>query len=298
MLKNLKQWEYTLSAGYTVRGYHTEVTGKPVIHFVHGNGYCGLVYEEMLRPLIEHYDLFISDIQGHGESDVGGHFRGWNKNAELCVEVWSHYQQKLWPNVPAIAMGHSFGAVLSSLMMTNHPTLFTRGLLLDPVFLNRALMRIAVLSEPLGLLNFTSLARRSKSRRSEWPDRQDAFNYFHQRGMFKGWEDACLWSYVNHALKETTTGIKLKCPPRRESAIFASFPKRLWSSLSRLKTPTHIIYGDRSYPFVLKSAQTLEQSNEMVTIESVTGRHCFMQEKPAQTARQIHQLLSSDVGSV
>lgn len=293
MLSKLKQWEYQLSAGFTVRGFHTEVTGKPVIHFLHGNGYCGLVYEAMLAPLTEHYDIFISDVQGHGDSDVGGHFRGWNKNAELCTEVWQHYQQTLWPNVPAIALGHSFGAVLSSLMISNHPKLFSRGILLDPVFLNKAMMRIAVLSEPLGLLNFTSLARRAKSRRSEWSDRQEAFDYFHQRGMFKGWEDTCLWSYIDHALKHTPNGLKLKCPPRRESAIFASFPKRLWSSLDRISTPTHIIYGDRSYPFVLKSAKVLEQSNRAVTAEAVPGRHCFMQESPQKTAENICALLGN-----
>ena len=145
MLDKLKQWEYSVSAGYTVRGYYTEPTGKPVIHFLHGNGYCGLVYEEMLAPLTEHYDLFISDIQGHGESDVGGHFRGWNRNAELCTEVWQHYKNELWGDVPSVALGHSFGAVLSALMMANHPDLFDRGILLDPVFLNKSLMRMVVL---------------------------------------------------------------------------------------------------------------------------------------------------------
>ncbi len=292
MLKDLNKWEYKLSSGFTVRGLHTDVTGKPVIHFVHGNGYCGLVYEEMLRPLTEHYDLFISDIQGHGDSDVGGHFRGWNRNATLCTEVWQHYQQKLWSNVPAVAMGHSFGAVISTLMMSNNPTLFQQGILLDPVFLNKSLMRLVVLSEPFGLLNFTTLARRAKSRRSEWKDKQEAFDYFHQRGMFKGWDDKCLWSYINHALKENSNGLHLKCPPRRESAIFASFPRRLWSSLDRLETPTHLYHGERSYPFVLKSAEVLNQSNSVVTAEALPGRHCFMQEQPTQTADRIIELLS------
>ncbi len=293
MLNRLKQWEYPLSTGFTVRGFYTEPTGNPVIHFVHGNGYCGLVYEQMLEPLMEHYDLFISDIQGHGNSDVGGHFRGWNRNSEFCAEVWQYYKKRLWPDVPAIAMGHSFGSVMSALMMANHPTLFDRGVLLDPVFLNKSLMRLVVLSEPFGLLNFTSLARRAKSRRSEWSDTKEAFDYFHQRGMFKGWDDGCLWSYINHALKETSNGLMLKCPPRRESAIFASFPKRLWSSLDRITTQTHVIYGDRSYPFVLKSANVLQQSNEVVTAEAVPGRHCFMQEHPVKTAEKIHKHLSS-----
>jgi len=284
MLKHLKQWEYKLSADYTVRGYHTEVTGKPVIHFVHGNGYCGLVYEEMLRPLVDHYDVFISDIQGHGESDVGGRYRGWNRNAEFCTEAWQHYKEKLWPGVPAIAMGHSYGAVISAFMMANNPGMFQQGLLLDPVFLNKSLMRLVVLSETFGLLKFTTLAKRAKSRRSEWNDKQEAFDYFHQRGMFKGWEDRCLWSYINHALKETPHGLTLKCPPRRESAIFASFPKRLWSTLERLNTPTHILFGERTYPFVTKSAEVLHKSNPSVTAQVLPGRHCFMLERPEETA--------------
>lgn len=292
MLKHLKQWEYTLSAGYAVRGYHTEVTGKPVIHFVHGNGYCGLVYEEMLTPLLEHYDLFISDIQGHGESDVGGHYRGWNRNADFCAEAWQHYKQKLWPNVPAIAMGHSYGGVISAFMMVNNPAMFQQGLLLDPVFLNKSLMRLAVLSETFGLLKFTTLAKRAKSRRSEWKDHQEAFDYFHQRGMFKGWEDRCLWSYVNHALKEGPHGLSLKCPPKRESAIFASFPKRLWSTLDRLHTPTHILHGEKTYPFVLKSAEVLHESNSNVTSQALPGRHCFMQERPQETADTILKILA------
>ena len=291
MLKNLKQWEYKLSVGYTVRGYHTEVTGKPVIHFVHGNGYCGLVYEELLRPLIDHYDLFISDIQGHGNSDVGGDYRGWNRNAEFCTDVWQHYKEKLWPDVPSIAMGHSFGGVISTFMLANNPGLFQQGLLLDPVYFNKSLMRFMTLSDTFGLLKHTSLAKRAKIRRSEWKDKQDAFDYFHQRGMFKGWEGDCLWSYINHALKESVSGLTLKCPPERESEIFASSPKRLWATLGKLDTPTHILYGDQTYPFVLKSMDAVHKANSNFTVQALPGGHCFMQERPQETAELMLSLL-------
>ena len=68
----LRYWEKQSAAGHRVSGYHSEPSGRPVIHFIHGNGYNGLVYWPLLRRLHEHYDLFISDIQGHGESDVNG----------------------------------------------------------------------------------------------------------------------------------------------------------------------------------------------------------------------------------
>lgn len=35
----------------------------------------------------EHFDLWLSDVQGHGDSDHGGVFRGWNRTAALAVEA-------------------------------------------------------------------------------------------------------------------------------------------------------------------------------------------------------------------
>ena len=64
ILKGLLAWEYTLPTGFTVRGHYTLPTGKPVIHFIHGNGFCGLTFEQLLAEFQDDYDLFISDGQG------------------------------------------------------------------------------------------------------------------------------------------------------------------------------------------------------------------------------------------
>ena len=47
-----------------------------MLHFLHGNGLSSLTYAPMLRHLSEHFDLFLSDVQGHGDSDHGSRFRG------------------------------------------------------------------------------------------------------------------------------------------------------------------------------------------------------------------------------
>ncbi|NVJ12128.1 alpha/beta hydrolase, partial [Myxococcus sp. AM001] len=40
----LLPWSHDCSAGFTLRGWHTPPSGKPVLHFLHGNGYCRRVY--------------------------------------------------------------------------------------------------------------------------------------------------------------------------------------------------------------------------------------------------------------
>ncbi len=85
---SLSPWSHSCSAGFTLRGWRSEPSGKPLLHFLHGNGFCGRTYEPMLRLLAEDFDLWLCDIQGHGESDHGGRFHGWNRNAEMAVEAF------------------------------------------------------------------------------------------------------------------------------------------------------------------------------------------------------------------
>ena len=59
-----------------------------MIHFMHGNGYCGLAYAPLLRRLAADFDLFIPEAEGHGDSDHGGRFHGWNRTAEFALEAW------------------------------------------------------------------------------------------------------------------------------------------------------------------------------------------------------------------
>lgn len=249
---SLSPWSHSCSAGFTLRGWRSEPSGKPLLHFLHGNGFCGRTYEPMLRLLAEDFDLWLCDIQGHGESDHGGRFHGWNRNAEMAVEAFEAGRGP-YGDVQRLACGHSFGGVLSSLVLARHPTLFARAVLLDPVLFTPAMIGVMALSETLGLQLRGSLAKKARLRRSQWPDRAAAYAGLRGRGIFKGWTDEALWAYVEYALKESDGGVELKCRPSREAEIFSSFPRRLWPSLGKITTPTRVLYGDRTYPFVAKS---------------------------------------------
>ena len=291
---HLLPWSHPTSAGFTLSGWHTPPSGKPLLHFLHGNGFCGRAYEPLLTPLAEHFDLWLCDAQGHGDTEHGGRFHGWNRSAELAVEAFEA-GRGMFGEVPRFALGHSFGGVLTSLILARQPQLFERAVLLDPVLFTPTMMGVMALSELVGLHRRNVMAKKSAARRRHWPDRASAFSLLQGKGIFRGWTDAALQAYVDHALKDAADGgVELKCRPSREVDIFSSFPRRLWPSLARLGTPTLLLYGRETYPFVGQSARRLSALNGAVTIAEVPGGHCFMQEHPEDTAARVLAFLQPE----
>ena len=284
-------WSHACTEGFTLRGWRTPASGKPLLHFLHGNGFCSLVYQPMLMRLGEHFDLWLSDVQGHGDSDHGGLFRGWNRTAALAVEAFEAGRGE-YADVPRYALGHSFGGVLTGLVLGSEPRLFERAVLLDPVLFSRRMIGVMGAAALVGLHRRHALAVKAANRRSHWPDREAALASLHGRGIFKGWHDAALHAYVEHAIGDSGEGVVLKCRPSREVEIFSSFPARMWSHLGAIRTPTLVLYGEQTYPFVPHSVSRLAALNPSVTARQVAGGHCFMQEHPAAAAEQVLHFLN------
>lgn len=285
-------WSHESSEGFTLRGWRSPASGRPLLHFLHGNGFCCLAYQPLLMHLGEHFDLWLSDVQGHGDSDHGGVFRGWNRSAALAVEAFDAGRGE-YGDVPRFAVGHSFGGVLTGLILATEPRLFERAVLLDPVLFSRRMIGVMGAAALVGLHRRHALARKAATRRSHWPDREAVLASLQGRGIFKGWTDAALHAYVEHAIGECGEGVVLKCRPSREVEIFSSFPERMWTHLARIQTPTRILYGEHTYPFVPHSVQRLAALNHQVSVQQVAGGHCFMQEDPAAAAEQVMSFLQT-----
>lgn len=282
---DLQVWAYTTSAQITLRGWHSPPSGKPVLHFLHGNGFCGRVYEPFLHQLSADFDLWLCDIQGHGDSDAGSYFLGWNGNAELAVEAFQA-QRGIFADAPVYAAAHSFGGVLTSLIMAKHPQLFQRAVLLDPVIFTPRVQFFIKIGEFLGVSRFNALAKRTRVRRRRWPDRQAAYASLMGRGAFKGWSAESLSAFVDHALRaDEQGGVQLKCSPQLEATIFSSAANGLWRALRQIQTPVLMLYGAQTFTFVIKAAALWRQSNSNVLTEQVAGGHCFMQQDPAAAQR-------------
>ncbi|MDZ4016906.1 alpha/beta fold hydrolase [Pseudomonas sichuanensis] len=279
-------WSYECAEGFTLRGWRMPPSGRPLLHFLHGNGFCCLAYQPMLLRLAEHFDLWLSDVQGHGDSDHGGNFVGWNRTAALAVEAFEAGRGE-YGDVPRFAVGHSFGGVLTGLILAGQPQLFQRAVLLDPVLFSRRMLGVMGAAALVGLHRRHALARKAATRRSHWPDRQAALAALQGRGIFKGWSETALHAYVEHAIGDCGEAVVLKCRPSREVEIFSSFPARMWQQLLAISTPTRVLYGEHTYPFVPHSVQRLARLNSQVSAQQVAGGHCFMQEDPAAAAEQV-----------
>ncbi|MEJ5865087.1 alpha/beta hydrolase [Pseudomonas farsensis] len=285
-------WSHDCAEGFTLRGWRTAASGRPLLHFLHGNGFCSLAYQPLLLRLSEHFDLWLSDVQGHGDSDHGGAFCGWNRTAELALEAFASGRGE-YGDAPCVAAGHSFGGVITGLMLAREPQLFQRAVLLDPVLFSRGMLGLLGAAAMVGLQRRHALARKAATRRSHWPDRMAALASLQGRGIFKGWADTALHAYVEHAIGDCGEGVVLKCRPSREVDIFSSFPTRLWQHLGQITTPTLLLYGERTYPYVVHSAKRLAALNPHVSAQQVPGGHCFMQEDPAAAATEVLSFLQS-----
>jgi len=279
-------WSCDVGNGVVFRGGQMPRTGKPVLHFAHGNGFSGLVYRELLARLSGHFDIFFTDMQGHGQSETGAKFGGWKQHSALlhqALESQRHY----WDGSPLIGLGHSFGAVQTTFIAARDPGLFQELWLLDPVYLPRSWILSLGIVKRLGLTRRFPMAEQARKRRAHWPNHDEATDYFSGRGVFRDCPPSAVEAYIEHSLQETPKGLELCCPPWLEAEIFASFPEALWRAIKQVQVPALLHYGDNTYPFVSRSAQTVARINPRYRCTKVPGTHCFMLEHPADTAKRL-----------
>jgi len=274
-------WTSNTTHGIRLSGLRTQPTGKPLLHFLHGNGFCSQMYWPFLAPLVEHFDLFLSDVQGHGQSEHGGAFIGWNGSANAARDAFLQFRDE-YPTNTVIGCGHSFGGVVTALWASQHAD-FQELWLLDPVIFPKHMYRFARSLAWLGLYKFNPLVKQAKRRRAQFDSAEQATRYFSERALFRTWHPESLQSYVEHGLHHHSHRLELKCAPEREAEIFGSVPKQLWRSLQRVKLPVQVWHGEHSYPFVAKSLKQWQHLCANVQATKVAGGHCFMQEFPTES---------------
>lgn len=289
----LERWSQPFPEhGIHLRGWRSPDRGLPLLHLLHGNGLCGRAYAPFLSQLADSFDLWLCDLQGHGDSDAGAGFLGWNRNAELALQTFRAHHPA--PRVAVYGVGHSFGGVLTALLAARAEPPFSRVVLLDPVIYPPMLDALIAVLERLGLARYLPLARSALRRRRVFASREEASLRLQGRGVFAGWHEAAFAAWIEHALTDLPDGrVGLKCPPELEARIFASRPRGLWPQLARIAVPTLLLHGRSSMGFVATAANRLARIQPAVCVESVTGGHCFVQESPAATAARVRQFLSS-----
>ena len=277
--------------GLILSGHVSPASDRPVLHFIHGTGFCGLTYWPFLSHFANDFDLFLHDVQGHGESQSHQRFVGWNKSADNALALMDA-KAPYFKKRPVIGLAHSFGAAVTMLMASRVPGRFDGLILMEPVLFSAKQLRLMGLLRMFRLIGQNPMARKARRRTQTWSNRTAAWDYLHQRGIFRGWDDASLAAYIDHALAQDEDGrLSLKCPAWLESQLFSTYPAGLWRHVKALKVPTILIRGDRGYSTLMENATRAADLNPNIQVRTIRGGHCFMQEAPTEAAATVNGLL-------
>lgn len=263
---------------------------KTPLHFYHANGFPVSVYLPMMTVLVEKFRVLGMGIRGQDAQTEGN--TSWHDVADDLI----HFLDAKMPG-PVIGVGHSIGGVATMIAAVKRPDLFSKIILVDPAILPYRHVAAMGLLRCLGKKEAFFLAKRARGRKKVWKDRNEAYEYFKNKSLFKSFDEQFLKSYVSYGLKESVSGgVELLCPPEAEAKIFENYPLYVWLWPKRLSIPVSIIRGEFSDVFSLSSAKRFCKKNRNTKYYEVKGAgHLFPMEKPDETIKIIEECIYSQV---
>ena len=264
---------------------YVETGNGPPVHFAHANGFPPGTYENLFKKLSGGYRVLglnfclqspCSRNCPHGKTVSGT----WFQFAEELIAFLDTVGEG-----PCTGVGHSMGGVVTAIASVRRPDLFRKLILLDPVFLEPRLIRIARIGIALGLGRRNPLAVRAEKRKNGWPSREDALNFFKDKKLFGGWEEQALRSYVNNGLTDIGDGVELVCRPEAEAAVFRSYPTNIWKIISTITVPCVVARGGLSDVITDRSwAHLAEVRPDILRVEIPGLGHLFPMQDSGITA--------------
>lgn len=221
--------------------------GHAALHFAHANGFNGEVYRTLLSPLASRFQIFASDMRGHGFTTLTtapGMTKGWTVHG---VDL-NQFLARVHPG-PLVLAGHSMGAIASLMVAAHHPERVHALVLVEPVLVPSAmafalaqLARATRISQPPA----PDLAERAARRREIFASFDEAFFSYRGRGAFKTWPEQVLRDYLTGGLEPTGNGSerRLACRAWWEAENFRSSPPGITRLAKLVRCPVTIIVGE------------------------------------------------------
>jgi pimeloyl-ACP methyl ester carboxylesterase len=213
----------------------------PLLHLSHANGLPAFAYEPLIEDLAR--DFRVVALGHRGQLGGASEIKDWHQLARDIIAFLE------WLDAgKAYHIGHSIGAVTGMFAAARRPDLFSRLLMIDPVLLSSKICAQIRVARLLGLKGYHPLAKRARNRRNAWADKQEAFEFFKTRSLFKTWREDFLRSYVEHCLVPAPHGggVVLLCPPEAEARGFENYSPDVWAWPARVTSFTMILRGEHS----------------------------------------------------
>ncbi len=256
--------------------------------FSAANGYPPLAYRTLLEPLSRTHEVVASL-----------HRPLWTPSPDPeSIQSWEIFGEDLLRLVneldqPVVSVGHSMGSTAILMAAVRQPELFSSLVLIEPVLVPRrylfALRFFSRLSR-----NSIPLVKKTLGRVDQFPSRQQAFDHYRPKHVFKDIDDSVLWDYVQHGFTEVEPEVFRLCYSKAWEAHCYTLAHNLWGLLPSLKVPTLAIRAQQSNTLSLWSWekwQSISPSIQFLEIEQ--AGHLLPFEKPDYLADTILAWLNS-----
>lgn len=146
-----------------------------------------------------------------------------------------------------------------------------------------------------GLDGRLSPAAATRTRRTRWADRKEAWRHFHENPAFARWAERMLADYIDHGLPQTDPSGERRLAFDRdiEYMIYRTLPHTLGPRLAHgAPVPVGFLAGMCSQG---ASGRGLEAMCRVVQrrLEWLEGSHLFPIERPLDTARALQRMLNT-----
>lgn len=261
---------------------------KHTINFVHANGFPSGSYQTLFNYLPKDINIIALDKYGHDDK------RPVNHNWQAQVEELISYVEAQQPSGnKVIAVGHSFGGVISFVACCQRPDLFSGLIMLDPPVLSGTSALVVGLLKKTKWIDKFSPAGKAKKRRTHWPLGSDIHQLFSRRALFIPFDKRCLADYIDHGIEEKDGQLSLRFDAQVEADIFRNLPSNLSRYKNKLTVPATLIYGDKTDVFPHKIFHKFVKLNKQIEIRKVEGGHMFPMESPEAVAKIITETIKS-----
>lgn len=279
------------------------ITPCPQVVFVHGNGFPGGTYSEMLRHLGHSgYQVHALDKLGHEP-----HLPVTSNWPHLVTQLADYAAQAWAPhNGPAYLVGHSMGGLLSLMCAAQHPLLGGKRIagvvMIDSPVLGGWRAHLMALVKGSRLVHTLPVVKKTRQRRQRWSSLDEALNHFARRPTFANWHPQALQDYLEHGTHDEPTahGMQrtLRFNREVESLVYRTIPHHLDRFLRRhpLACPVAFIGATESKEMQqagLENTRRLIEPNIPERFQILPGTHLLPMEQPQATAEAVAQALRS-----
>ena len=281
---------YDLDGGQ-ISALHFGPKDEPIkLVFLHANGFNAQSYRAILEQLPLHSVSL--DLRGHGFSTLPIP-SGALKNFDIFRDDVLSFMER-YIDGPVMIGGHSLGGAVSAMVCEASTEKIQAFIALDPPTMPSFMRGVVALPGMRGWFkrNF-SLAKKSGSRRSIFPDREFMYDHYKKKRSFEKFQEKMMRDYIEGGTRAHKDGVELTCEPDWEARIYiGSMGNNLFRAAKYL--PPHRLYiqaikGGASTPTARAKISHIAGKENVIADRNIG--HLFPLEDPDFVAGHMSKLL-------